>query len=108
MTKMPTVAIWVADAQISSTDSGESSSFIVGTWSYTRHRKEILRSSNALGVLLTMSLAHFLELLRHRQYHFRAFNCEDQLGHGSELFACTSSSDATIVVGLRSRAQCAW
>jgi hypothetical protein len=47
MTKMPTVAIWAADAQISSTDSGESSSFMVGTWSYTMRRKEILRSSNA-------------------------------------------------------------
>jgi hypothetical protein len=36
-----------SDAQISSTDSGESSSFMVGTWSYTMQRKELLRSSNA-------------------------------------------------------------
>jgi hypothetical protein len=47
MAKIPIVAIWAADAQISSTDSGESSSLMVGTWSYTMQRKEILRSSNA-------------------------------------------------------------
>jgi hypothetical protein len=31
MTKIPTVAIWAADAQISTTDSGASSSFVVVT-----------------------------------------------------------------------------